>query len=175
LSTLKVEGIEIYHAKVRVTMSPLLDFPSVLQKNVARRVQAMSKDPAREGVVLVAYGSGEFDDEWTDLLKQIAQQVRQDTPIDCVERCWCGHIVHYQSGPTEKTIRSVLEKKQTALVVPVLVAVDEMFQEKIIGGAVKNVAQDDRIVYRHDAILPDDNVNRWVIEITHDLASKIAQ
>jgi hypothetical protein len=173
--TLQLEGIEIYKPKSRITMAPLLDFPAVLEKNVTRRVKAMSKDPAKEGVVLVAYGSTEYNDEWTQLLDRVAADVKKNTSIGCVRHCWCGHIAHYQSGPTEKTIRTVLETKSIALVVPVLVAVDETFQGKIIGGAIKKVGQDDRIVYRHDAILPDDNVNRWVVEISRELASKLAR
>lgn len=173
-STLKLEGVEIYKPKARVTMSPLLDFPAILGKNVTRRVRQMSKDAAQEGVVLVAYGSDEYQDEWKQLLDQVSKEVEQGTGVDCVRYSWCGHIVRYKSEPTEKTIREVLEQKSRALVVPVLVAVDETFQDKIIGGAVKNVNKDEQIVYRHDAILPDENVHRWVVEISLKLASELA-
>ena len=173
LETLKLEGAEIYKPKAKVTMAPLLDFPDVLEKNVSRRVQDQSKDPANEGIVLVAYGSEPYDEEWKELLDGVSSKVRQETGIDTSEYCWCGHIAHYKSEPTENVIKKILDKKDTAIVIPVLVAVDENFQGKIIGGGVKNVDQNDRIRYRGDAILPDANINNWVIEISHKLAAEL--
>lgn len=173
METLRLEGIEIYKPKARVHSAPLLDFPSVLGKNVTRRVRQMSKAPADEGVVLVAYGSEPYDEQWKELLRQVSDEVKSETGVDCAEYSWCGHIVRYKSEPTEKAIQTVLRQKQRALVVPILVAVDEMFQGKIIGGAIKSVDKNERIVYRHDAILPDENINRWVIDISLELASKL--
>jgi sirohydrochlorin ferrochelatase len=174
LDTLQLEGIEVYKPKARLKMAPLLDFPVVLQKNVVRRVQEMSKSANKEGVVLVVYGSTEYEQEWKQMVDRVGRELRKETGIDCVEHAWCGHIVHYKSEPTEKAIRSVLEKKERALVVPLLVAVDETFQGRIIGGAVKKVNANDRIVYRRDAILPDANVNHWVVAISQKLVAEIA-
>ncbi len=172
--TLGLEGIEIYTPKAQVTIAPLLDFPSVLAKNVARRTLQMSEVPTDEGIVLVAYGSEQYDEEWKQLLDRVSREVKSETGVDCSEYSWCGHIARYKSEPTEAAIRKVLQEKQRAIVIPVLVAVDETFQGKIIGGAIKNVDETDRIAYRHDAILPDENINKWVVDISHELASKLA-
>lgn len=174
LETLKQEGIEVYKTKARTTIAPLLDFPEILGKNLVRRVKQMSEKPEEEGVVLVAYGSEPYEEEWTELLNGVAKELSDATGIDCVKRCWCGHIVHYNSKPTELTIKTVLEQKQRAIVLPVLIAVDENFQGRIIGGAIKSVGKPERIVYRHDSILPDDNVNQWVVDISRKLAAKLA-
>ncbi|HIQ23311.1 MAG TPA: cobalamin biosynthesis protein CbiX [Planctomycetes bacterium] len=174
METLRLEGIEIYRPKARVTLAPLLDFPDVLTKNVTRRVRRMSEDPSNEGIVLVAYGSTQYNEEWKALLAKVSREVKQETGVDCVEYSWCGHIVDYKSEPTEIAIREVLRQKHRALVVPVLVAVSEMFQGKIIGGAIKAVGEKGRIAYRHDAILPDENINRWIVDISLELASKVA-
>lgn len=172
--TLELEGIEVYKPKARVKISPLLDFADVLQKNAVRRVREMSKAPAQEGVVLVIYGAEEYEKEWTELVEALRKELRKEVGIQCVRHSWCGHIVHYKSEPTEREIRKVLKEKQQALVVPMLVAVDETFQGRIIGGAIKKIDAGDRIVYRHDAILPDENVNHWIIEISRKLASELA-
>ena len=113
LETLKSEGIEVYKPKAEVAIAPLLDFAEVLGKNVVRRTRQMSESPENEGVVLVAYGSEPYEEEWTELLEQVAGEVREATGIDCVQRCWCGHIVHYKSEPTEKTIRKVFRQEET--------------------------------------------------------------
>ncbi len=173
METLRLQGIEIYKPKARVRSAPLLNFPAVLGKNVTRRVRRMSKAPGSEGIVLVAYGSELYNEQWKELLKKVSDEVKSETGVDCAEYSWCGHIARFKSEPTEKVIRAVLRRKQRALVVPVLVAVDEAFQGKIIGGAIKSVDKNERIVYRHDAILPDENINRWVIDISLELADKL--
>jgi len=173
--TLRLEGVETYTPKARVVTAPLLDFPSVLSQNLIRRVKQMSENPSDEGVVLVAYGSEPYEEEWTALLDNVSDEVTGATGIDCIEHAWCGHVVRFNNDPTVKAIRQVLERKQTALVVPVLVAVDEMFQGRIIGGAIERVDQPERIVYRHDSILPDENVNRWVIDIARKMAEQITE
>ncbi|MHB1036088.1 MAG: sirohydrochlorin chelatase [Pirellulales bacterium] len=172
VKTLPLQGIELYTPNARVCIAPLLDFPALLGKNVTRRVRQMSKDPAHEGVVLVAYGDEQYGEEWQHLLDEVGDEVKSQTGVDCVRHSWCGHVVRYESEPTATAIREVLKKKHRAIVVPVLVGVDEAFQGKIIGGAIKNVNANERIVYRHDAILPDENINRWVVDISLELASK---
>ena len=138
LETLKLEGTDIYKPKANVTLAPLLDFPDALGKNITRRVQDQSVDCQNEGVVMVAYGSEPYDEEWKVLLEDVGNKVRAQTGIDASEYCWCGHIAKYQSKPTEQAIKNILRKKHTAIVIPVLVAVDENFQGKIIGEAIIN-------------------------------------
>jgi len=175
LETLKLAGTEIYKPQATLTVAPLLDFPNVLEKNTIRRTQELSTDPQKEGLVMVAYGSEPYDEEWKELLENVGQKVREQTGIDASEYCWCGHIARYKSKPTEDAIKKILKTKKTAIVIPVLVAIDEYFQGKIIGGAIKNVDQNDRIRYRHDAILPDDNINNWVIQISQKLAAELTE
>ena len=171
--TLRLEGIDIYKPVARVTMAPLLDFPGVLEKNVLRRVVEQSTDPKREGVVLVAYGDEQYDEEWQALLVGVGDKLTAQTGMAACTYCWCGHVAHYKSEPTARAIELILDETETALVIPVLVAVDENFQGRIIGGAIKSVDQPARIRYRHDAILPDENINNWVMHISKALAAEI--
>ena len=174
LDALREEGIEIYKPRANVTVAPLLDFPDTLEKNVAGRIRDMSTKPDQEGVVLVAYGSEPYNDEWEQLLDQVGSTIKSEIGVQFVNHCWCGHIVRYKTEPTEKAIEEVLQNNQTAIVVPVLVAVDENFQGKIIGGAIRNINQAERVKYRHDSILPDSNINNWVINISQKLATEMA-
>jgi hypothetical protein len=48
--------------------------------------------------------------------------------------------------------------------VPVLVAVDEMFQHRIIGGAIDSMPERERVVYKPDAILPEPAIEAWVVD-----------
>ena len=64
--------------------------------------------------------------------------------------------------------------KPKAVVIPVLVALDENFQVKIIGDGIAKIPDSAlRVVYRPDSILPDANVEQWVISITGQYAAKI--
>jgi sirohydrochlorin ferrochelatase len=171
---LKLEKIERYTAKANVQITPLLDFTDILRKNVLRRVQELSKDPKNEGLVLIGYGDEDYDKEWISLFNTVAQSVKKEVGIDEHTYGWCGHIARYNPEETTKAIEKVLKKKSTAVVIPVLVAHDENFQIKIIGGGIENVKDNKkRVIYKPDAILPDVNIEQWVIDISKEYVSKV--
>jgi uncharacterized GH25 family protein len=166
LAFLKSEGIERYRPKARVTITPLLDFSALLEKNLPRRIARLSKRPTEEGVVLVAYGSKPYNEEWTSFFDEMGAVVRRKTGAALVTHCWCGDIVDYQSQPIADAIRNVLAQTRRAIVVPVLVSYDQNFQGRIIGGAVEQVSEPDRVAYVPDAILPDHALNEWIVSIS---------
>lgn len=171
---LKIENIERYTPKATVHLTPLLDFSDILNRNVLRRVKALSKDAAKEGFVLVGYGDEQYEKDWVSLFNEIALHVKEDTGIDAFTYAWCGHIVRYDSGKTTKAVTEILKTKEKALVIPVLVAYDENFQIKIIGGGVAAVKDHiKRVAYKPDAILPDPDVEKWVVDIVAEYENKI--
>jgi sirohydrochlorin ferrochelatase len=165
VATLEAEGIARYSPNAEVIMTPLLDYAKLVRKNMARRIRSLSRTTTRDGVVLVGYGSEEFDAQWSAFFEELCDVARHEFDLATVQYCWCGHIVRYRKDPTVSAIKDVLKTADRALVVPLLVAFDEFFQEKIIGGAVKQVGLPDRVLYNHDSILPEPDVNRWVVEI----------
>lgn len=171
---LQLEKIERYTAKARVHITPLLDFTDILKKNVLRRVKDLTNDPENEGLVLIGYGDEDYEKEWIALFNDVAGYVKKEVGISQHSYGWCGHIARYNPEETIKAIDKVLAKKKTAVVVPVLVAHDENFQIKIIGGGISNVKDNKtRVVYKPDAILPDVNVDQWVIGIAAEYVKKI--
>ena len=165
LAMMQSEGIRTYKPRARVHLTALLDFPAMLENNVLRRVGKLSKTPASEGVVLVAYGDTEYDAEWVALMERLKKGLATNMGINCAAHAWCGHIAHYSKEPTKSAIAEVLKSRQQALVIPLLVAVDENFQHKIIGGAVQESGNAERITYLPDAILPDAKLDEWVVEV----------
>ncbi|MCX6183023.1 MAG: CbiX/SirB N-terminal domain-containing protein [Bacteroidetes bacterium] len=171
---LKIEKIERYTPKAKTYLAPTLDFTDVLQKNVLRRTQSLSKNPSKEGLVLIGYGDETYDKEWGQLFAKVAEYVNQQIGISEYSYGWCGHIAHYDPIHTTTAINKVLEKKEMAVVIPVLVAHDEMFQIKIIGdGIAKAKGGKDKVLYKPDAILPDINIENWVIKITKEYLQKV--
>ena len=171
---LKIEKIERYTPKAKTYITPNLDFTDILKKNVLRRAKELSKDATNEGLVLIGYGDESYDKEWTDLFNKVGEYVKQEMGITEHTYGWCGHIVHYDPNKTTAAIQQVLAKKQKAIVIPILVAHDEMFQVKIIGDGINNISSNkEKVAYRPDAILPDVNIEQWVINITNEYLKKI--
>ncbi len=54
-----------------------------------------------------------------------------------------------------------------------MVANDPYFQDEIIQTAVNEVENSENVVYIQDAILPDNNLNEWVISISHKIANEL--
>ena len=73
LEVLKVDKIERYTPKASVHIAPLLDFTDMLQKNILRRVQAISRQEKQEGIVLLAYGDKTYLKEWSELLSAVGR------------------------------------------------------------------------------------------------------
>lgn len=174
LETLKIDKIERYTPQAHVHITPLRDFSDILKKNILRRTQAISVNPDAEGLVLIAYGDATYTREWTNLLNDVGEYVKLNTGVDTHSYGWCGHVAHYNPDSTSIAINRVLKDKQTALVVPVLVAHDEMFQVKIIGDGIRSIKNSkEKVKYIADAILPDPNVENWVIDVVVEYANKI--
>lgn len=174
MEMLKIEKIERYTPKSKIYISSLLDFGDILEKNILRRVESLSKNPEKEGLVLIGYGDESYDKEWGQLFDNVAEYVKEKTGISAHSYGWCGHIAHYNPDETTKAINKVLETKEVAIVVPVLVAHDEKFQIKIIGGGIQKVEKNsEKVIYKPDAILPDKNIENWVIQTVDEMSNKI--
>lgn len=171
---LKIEKIEMYKPNARVIITPLLDFTDILKKNVLTRVKLLSENPENEALVLIGYGDKKYLKEWEDLFTSIAEYIEDSLNIKNYEYAWCGHLVHYDPKKTTDAIQKALSKADKAIVIPVLVAYDEMFQIKIIGKGIENVPENTkRVKYKPDAILPDINIEHWIINISKEYVGKI--
>jgi len=175
MAELQSENIEIYTPAATVHFAPLLDFSDALQKNVLMRCRELSRQPENEGLALIGYGDAAYDKEWSELFDNVARHVKHHMGISEYRYGWCGHPVHYNPDETTRTINAVLEEKDTAIVIPVLVAYDDMFQKNIIGRGIERIdGHEERVLYNADAILPDPEIDEWVIRISGEFANMIA-
>ncbi|MFM2358823.1 MAG: hypothetical protein RLY16_816 [Bacteroidota bacterium] len=172
----KIEKMERYKPKATVHIAPLLDFTDLLQKNILRRYRQLAKDPKKEGLTLIAYGDKTYNTEWSALMDTVGRYVQQQTGMPAYSYGWCGHVANYQSDSTTVAIQQVLKKTERAVVLPVLVAFDEMFQIKIIGDGINKIANNkNSVIYKPDAILPDPGVQEWVIQTSRKYVHQIIQ
>lgn len=163
---LEKQKIETYKSKARVSITPPLDYTTILKKNIERRVKNLSKDAENEGVLLVAYGDADYNQQWEEMVEEIGSYLQIKTGHSSIAYSWCGHLVGYSTQPTKDGIKKLHELEDIVLVIPVLVANSENFQKKIIQTAVDEVENSANVVYIQDAILPDENLNKWVISIS---------
>lgn len=176
LENLKIEKIDRYTPLAETHLTPLIDFSGLMQGNILRRVLALSTNAKSEGITLIGYGDATYNKEWSTLFEDIAKYVNDKTGISTFSYGWCGHLVHYNPDSTTAAIERVLQSKEKAIVIPVLLAHDEMFQIKIIGGGIQKVPHhEQRVLYKPDAILPDIQVDRWIESISKEYVDKILQ
>jgi len=170
---LKKEEIEVYRAQAKVTIAPPLDYSSILKKNIERRVLALSENAENEGVLLVAYGDQQYNQQWEEMVEEIGKYLKIRTGHQDIAYAWCGHLVHYSQEPTKNGILKLQELNDNVLVIPVLIANDPYFQKEIIQNAVDAVSLDGNVKYIQDAILPDTPLNDWVTEIAIKTAEQL--
>ena len=187
IAELTAEGIEIHRPMAEIIFAPLLDFSDLVRRNLARRLRAIlgwREDPAgdqmqsgnrqRTGLVLVGYGSAEFEDEWNRFFGEIRSYAEAELGISQTAHSWCGHLVNYDRRPTMRAIDGLLEANDRVVVMPIFVAFDPMFQNSIIGRAVERSSDPDRVLYRPDAILPEPAVGHWVVDVSRRMIRQSA-
>jgi len=162
---LAAEKIDVYRAKAKVSITPPLDFTNILKKNIERRVKALSKNAGEEAVLLVAYGDEQYNQQWEELVGEIGKYLKVKTGHESIAYAWCGHLVRYSKEPTMQGIDKLKQLEEKVIVVPVLVANDPYFQKDIIQVAVDESEHKSSVYYVQDAILPDANINDWIVEI----------
>ncbi len=169
--TLKKEKIEVYKANARVTITPPLDYTTILKKNVERRVNALSKDAENEAILLVAYGDADYNQQWEKMVDEIGKYLKIKTGHESIAYAWCGHLVGYSTDPTLNGIEKLHELEDNVIVIPVLVANDPYFQNDIIQKACDMA--EGKVLYKQDAILPDPTINQWIVDISNQTVENI--
>ncbi|MFN8531990.1 MAG: CbiX/SirB N-terminal domain-containing protein [Dehalococcoidia bacterium] len=177
---LATERIETYHSTARLIFAPLLDFTQLVQRNLARRLatllgepEALRRSSERLGLVLVGYGSAEFDEEWNQFFTKIDHFAESELGVAGAIHAWCGHLVHYSPQPTVDAINRMLADYDRVAVAPIFVAYDPMFHKTILGRAVSQSSSSERVVYSATAILPEPEVGRWVAAISAEMIAAV--
>ena len=163
---LEKEGYEIYYPRARISLAPALDEGGALKKNVLKRVQDAQKGDDGEdiGVLLVGYGDQAYGQQMQETMESIGRYLKIKTDMDTVAYAFCGELVDYSGEPVVEAINEVLDLEEEVLVVPVLLAFDEMLHVNTIEAAVNAIPTESRVRYSPTAILPDPKINKWVVE-----------
>ncbi|MCC7490275.1 MAG: CbiX/SirB N-terminal domain-containing protein [Gammaproteobacteria bacterium] len=174
LEMLPKEGVPVYRPKARVTLLETIDSTDFLKANILRRVKDLLKDGNGKdyGVTLAAYGDNGFNQQWEALMGDLGKHLKDNAGIDTINYAWSGHLVNYSIDPTRKAVNQILAEKKKDIVISVYVAYDYMFQKDIIGEAIRKSERPQDVLYHEtEAILPDENLNTWVVDSVKDSLS----
>ena len=169
LESLPKEGVPVYRPRARVTLLQTIDATEFLKANILRRTKALLDadgiDGSNVGVTLAAYGDAGFNQQWEELMAELGSHLKENLGIEIVNSAWSGHLVNYSIEPTKQAINQVLEEKEKDVLISVYVAYDYMFQRDIIGEAGRKSIRPDDVLYNEpEAILPDADLNNWVVQ-----------
>ncbi len=167
LEAMPKDGVPVYRPKARVTLLETIDSTEFLKANILRRTKALLKDAdgSKYGVTLAAYGDDKFNQQWEALMGELGKHLKDNVGIDSINYAWSGHLVNYSIDPTRKAVNQILAEKEKDIVISVYVAYDYMFQKDIIGEACRKSVRPQDVLYNEpEAILPDDNLNNWVVD-----------
>lgn len=105
-------------------------------------------------------------------MTDLGNHLKENAGIDTVNSAWSGHLVNYSIEPTKKAINQILEEKDQDILISVYVAYDYMFQRDIIGEAGRQSDRPDDVLYHEtESILPDDDLNSWVVSTIEESLS----
>jgi hypothetical protein len=125
------------------------------------------------GVVLVGYGDQAFGQQMESIMSGIGRYLKVKTDIDNVGFAFCGKPADYQGTPVVEAINEMFKLDKEVIVIPVLLAFDEMLQTNAIQGAVNAIETSSKVRFKPDALLPDKGINDWVIERVQEASQRI--
>lgn len=167
LEALPKDGLPVYRPKARVTLLETIDSTEFLKANILRRTKALLNDDdgSKYGVTLAAYGDDQFNQQWEALMGEIGKHLKENVGIGAINYAWSGHLVNYSSDPTRKAVNQMLAEKKKDIVISVYVAYDKKFQSDVIANGIKQSDRPQDVLYNEpEAILPDENLNNWVVD-----------
>jgi hypothetical protein len=106
-------------------------------------------------------------------MEGIGRYLKTKTRVDTVAFAFCGQLVDYSGEPVVEAINEVLELEKEVIVIPVLLAVDEMLQVNTIQAAINAIPTSSKVRYKPDAVLPDTEVNEWLVEQVQEAVNRI--
>jgi CbiX protein len=148
----------------------LLDPPptlDVLSNNIKRRIRRLDVSMKESGLLVVYYGSSKYQRQWNHLAFNVQSRLLEYFPHTQVNWGYGGEAVDFAAEPLADILKEMLKIVQPVIIEPALVAVG-IVQNKIIPEAIGQVDAGKDIIYSGDAILPDSELEQYVLNYVHE-------
>lgn len=166
------DSMEPVHSPVPIRMTAALDHHPIVADMLKDRASSVSRNPAREVVVLVAHGpvADSENNLWLADMKVLAEQMRKKTHYAGIRYLTLRDdaddpVRNAATAQLRQDVTQITEAGNTALVVPLLLSYGG-----IEGGLRKRL---EGLAYRipSQGLLPDARVVNWVVAMAHSNAA----
>ncbi len=174
--TLREEGACLIRCDVPVTLTTTLSDSDVIERIMLKRVRALSTDPNREALVLLAHGSEAIPGPWEDFLKRTATYVCGKTGITYAD--WTCVAVGQEYGRAAAAIEAAAEHRERVIVVGVYLSsgvqrMHKRWMERFESGqadmsGLENPLKGLDLALSEQGLLPDDLVAEWIVATAKD-------
>lgn len=161
-------------SRIPIRVTPALNGHRVVGLILTDRAHAISRDPAREAVILVAHGPVPDDDNrrWLEDMKSTAERVRAAIPFRSVDYLTVRDdappaIRDAAAAELRALVQRRLDEKSRVLIVPQLLS---------FGGIEKGIRKRlEGLEYTmsEQGLVPDDRLVDWVIEMAAGESSAV--
>lgn len=178
--TLREEGAKLVRCNVPVTLTTTLADSEVIERVMLKRVRALSNDPNREALVLLAHGSEAIPGPWEEFMKRTATYICGKTGISYAD--WACVAVGQEYGRAASVIQSASERRDRVIVVGAYLSsgvqrmhqrwMDRFESPQAEMPGMENPLKGVDIALAEQGLLPDEAVAQWVVEIARAEAQR---
>lgn len=170
--TLREEGARLVRCPIPVTLTTTLSDSDVIERVLLKRVRALSNDPNREALVLLAHGSEEVPGAWEEFMKRTATYICGKTGISCAD--WACVGVGQEYGRAAAAIQSAAERRDRVIVVGAYLSsgvqrMHKRWMDRFEGQhaempGMENPLKGLNVSLAEQGLLPDEAVTEWIAD-----------
>lgn len=174
--TLREEGTRLVRCSVPVTLTTTLSDSDVIERVMLKRVRALSNDPNREALVLLAHGSEEMPGAWEDFMKRTATYICGKTGISHAD--WACVAVGQEYDRAASVIRAAGERRDRVIVVGAYLSggvqrmhkrwMDQFESRQVDMAGLENPLKGLNLAFAEQGLLPDESVAEWIVATAKD-------
>jgi sirohydrochlorin ferrochelatase len=174
--TLREEEARLVRCKVPVTLTATLSDSDVIERVMLKRVRALSNDPNREAVVLLAHGSEAIPGAWEDFMKRTATYICGKTGITCAD--WACVGVGQEYDHAAAAIQAAGERRDRVIVVGAYLSsgvqrmhkrwINRFESQHAEMPGMENPLKGLNLALSEQGLLPDESVAEWIVATAKD-------
>lgn len=166
---LAAEGAGLVRTQMHIIVGPTLMESGILEKAIARRVKALSVNPQKEAVVLLAHGDPNRDGFWKTIMNNCSNAIKADG-FTFVDYQLIGMGQNF-TGDVMPVLASARNSRERIIVQGVYLVSNVGSMARMSG--MQNGASGD-IVFGEAGILPEgaDDVLNWIVKTVEEWISE---
>jgi hypothetical protein len=165
------ESIKPVSSSIPVTLGPTLDYGDVLKNVMLERLMQYSKDPVKEGIVMLAHGDSQNEPLWDDLCRDIGVYLCASSGIELFDHAF----VEVGQGFTHEGLPRIVGMYESGarriIVLGLYVSLSpERIASRFTDDFWKNILEGEglipgnNLIYAETGLLPDEKITEWIAD-----------